>query len=45
MKSVPTVAGTLRCLDAQTVVLDREDPRVGPVSVHFPRVGCRVLRD
>ncbi len=44
MKSVPTVAGTLRCLDAQTVVFDREDDKVGSVSDHFPRAGYRVLR-
>ncbi len=41
---VPAVAGRLRALDAQRVVLDREDDRVGLVSVHFPRVGYQVLR-
>ena len=44
MDGVPAVTGTLRALDAQTVVLDREDARVGRVAVHFPRVGYRVLR-
>jgi glutathione S-transferase len=44
MDGVPAVAGRLRFLDAQTVVLDRDDERVGPVSVHFPRVGYRILR-
>ncbi len=45
MDGVPAVTGTLRALDPLTVVLDREDPRVGRVSVHFPRVGYRLLRD
>ncbi len=45
MDGVPAVTGHLRALDPLTVVLDREDPRVGEVSVHFPRVGYRVLRD
>jgi glutathione S-transferase len=44
MDGVPAVAGTLRFLDAQTVVLDRDDEQVGHVSVHFPRVGYQVLR-
>ncbi len=44
MDGVPAVAGTLRFLDAQTVVLDREDDRVGRVSVHFPRVGYQLRR-
>jgi len=44
MDGVPAVTGTLRALDPLTVVLDREDERVGRVSVHFPRVGYRVLR-
>lgn len=41
----PEVAGRLRALDPWEVVLDREDPRVGAVAVHFPRVGYRILRD
>ncbi len=44
MDGVPAVAGRLRCLDPQTVVLDREDERVGRVSVHFPRVGYQRQR-
>ncbi len=44
MDGVPAVTGRLRALDPLTVVLDREDPWVGQVSVHFPRVGYRVLR-
>ena len=44
MDGVAAVAGTLRFLDPQTVVLDREDDQVGQVSVHFPRVGYRIER-
>jgi glutathione S-transferase len=44
MDGVAAVVGTLRGLDAQTVVLDREDDRVGRVAVHFPRVGSQVRR-
>ncbi len=44
MDGVPAVTGRLRAPDPLTVVLDREDPRVGQVSVHFPRVGYHVLR-
>ena len=44
MDGAPAVAGTLRALDAQTVVLDRADETVGRVSVHFPRVGYRIRR-
>ena len=44
MDGVPAVAGTLRFLDAQTVVLDRNDEKVGQVSVHFPRVGYEIRR-
>jgi len=43
--AAPEVAGRLRALDPWEVVLDREDPRVGTVAVHFPRVGYRILRD
>ncbi len=45
MAGVPAVAGRVRAVDAQEIVLEREDERVGPVAVHFPRVGYRVLRD
>jgi glutathione S-transferase len=44
MDGVPAVAGTLRFLDPQTVVLDRDDEQVGRVSVHFPRVGYQIRR-
>ncbi len=40
----PAVAGTLHGLDAQEVVVLRHAPQVGPVAVHFPRVGFRVRR-
>jgi glutathione S-transferase len=36
------VAGTLRHLDRNRVALLRDDPRVGTVCVHFPRVGYRI---
>jgi glutathione S-transferase len=38
------VKGAIRSLILQDVVLDREDPRVGHVAVHFPRVGTRIAR-
>ena len=44
MDGVAAVAGTLRFLDPQTVVLDRDDEQVGRVSVHFPRVGYQIRR-
>jgi glutathione S-transferase len=44
MDGVPPVAGRLRFLDPQTVVLDRNDAQVGQVSVHFPRVGYMIRR-
>ncbi|MHA1153457.1 MAG: glutathione S-transferase family protein [Alphaproteobacteria bacterium] len=44
MDGVPAVTGHLRFLDPQTVVLDRDDERVGQVSVHFPRIGYRIRR-
>jgi len=43
--ATPEIAGRLRALDPWEIVLDREDPRVGAVAVHFPRVGYRILRD
>ncbi len=36
------VEGAIRMLDANTVAILREDPRVGTVCVHFPRVGYRI---
>ncbi|MES2059131.1 MAG: glutathione S-transferase family protein [Pseudomonadota bacterium] len=37
------VAGTLVRLTARDVVVLRDDPRVGTVAVHFPRIGQIVL--
>jgi glutathione S-transferase len=39
------VAGTLVGLDADEVVLSREDPRAGLVHVHFPRIGYQILKE
>lgn len=36
------VAGIVRSVDRDTIAILREDPRVGAVCVHFPRVGYRV---
>jgi glutathione S-transferase len=36
------VSGTVRCVDRDRIALLREDPRVGTVCVHFPRVGYRI---
>ena len=36
------VEGRIRHVDAETISILREDPRVGTVCVHFPRVGYRV---
>lgn len=38
----PPVAGTVRAVDADTISILRDDPRVGVVCNHFPRVGYRV---
>ena len=38
----PPVAGIVRLVDRDTIALLRDDPRVGTVCVHFPRVGYRV---
>jgi hypothetical protein len=38
----PPVAGRVAVCEATRIALDREDPRVGHVRVHFPRVGYRV---
>ena len=38
------VVGALRLIDRDRIALLREDPRVGTVCVHFPRVGYRVAR-
>jgi len=36
------VFGTVRLVDCDRIAILREDPRVGTVCVHFPRVGYRV---
>jgi glutathione S-transferase len=38
------VVGELVTLEAHEVALRREDPRVGAVVTHFPRIGYRVTR-
>lgn len=38
------VHGTVRRVDAYSIAILRDDPRVGTVCVHFPRVGYRVSR-
>lgn len=40
----PVVTGTIRLVDRERIAILREDPRVGAVCVHFPRVGYRVSR-
>lgn len=40
----PPVSGTLVGLDIDRISILREDPRVGEVCVHFPRVGYNILR-
>ncbi len=36
------VAGTVRYVSRDRIAIVREDPRVGAVCVHFPRVGYRI---
>ena len=38
----PLVTGTVHRVDRETISILRDDPRVGEVCVHFPRVGFRV---
>jgi glutathione S-transferase len=38
----PPVAGVVRLVERDTIAILRDDPRVGTVCVHFPRVGYRV---
>jgi len=38
----PAVAGTVRFADRHRIAILREDPQVGQVCVHFPRLGYRV---
>jgi glutathione S-transferase len=39
----PAVSGKIRLIDRNRIAILREDPRVGTVCVHFPRVGYRVV--
>lgn len=39
------VAGTLVGLDADEVVLRRDDERAGTLHVHFPRIGFQIRKD
>ena len=41
----PSVAGTVRFADRDTIAILRDDPQVGRVCVHFPRVGFRVAAE
>jgi hypothetical protein len=38
------VAGQLVTLSLNEIAIRRTDPRVGEVTVHFPRIGYRVER-
>jgi len=38
------VTGKLVTLDLQEVAVEREDPAVGTVVTHFPRLGYRIAR-
>jgi glutathione S-transferase len=38
------VAGVVQAVSRETIAILREDPQVGRVCVHFPRVGYRVNR-
>ena len=38
----PAVIGAVRLIEHDTIAILRDDPRVGTVCVHFPRVGYRV---
>ncbi len=37
------IAGTLVAANARRVVIAREDPALGRLQVHFPRVGYAVV--
>jgi glutathione S-transferase len=39
----PAVPGVVRQVGRDSIAILREDPRVGSVCVHFPRVGYRVI--
>jgi hypothetical protein len=36
------VTGVVQLVDRDSIAIQRDDPRVGTVCVHFPRVGFRV---
>ena len=38
----PPVTGVIRAIDRETIALVRQEPDIGAVAVHFPRVGYRV---
>ncbi|MBL6928986.1 MAG: glutathione S-transferase family protein [Rhodospirillales bacterium] len=38
----PSVTGVVRSVEPETIAILRNEPRVGRVCVHFPRVGYRV---
>ncbi len=38
----PRVSGKIVSLDSETLVIVRQDARIGEIAVHFPRVGYRV---
>ncbi len=38
------IEGTIRHIGIQDIVVERNDPRVGHVAIHFPRVGYRIAR-
>ncbi len=38
----PSVDGVIRAVDRESIAIMRDDPIVGSVCVHFPRVGYRV---
>ena len=38
----PPVAGTVHVADRERIAILRDDPHVGEVCIHFPRIGYRV---
>jgi hypothetical protein len=42
---IDPVVGTLVGLDADEVVISRNDPRAGTVHVHFPRAGFQIKKE
>jgi len=38
----PAVIGVVRSVERETIAILRDEPRVGRVCIHFPRVGYRV---